>query len=341
MRAERHRGGRARADPLEQALRDLLGNGDSGNRTALVETDAPGRKIGAVEEHRHCACTRGIGHGHVRIRSCVQESGAARDEAESAAVEEVEQRDGTAVSDGRGGLGPRRPDPRVDGPVRCHRACKRSQPVELDVEADAQDDAHLSVARTEIHGANRERSRSTARTRHAAETRACRTVVSGRSRDQGVEPRRPGRRPGQRPVGERGERLGDADQRDARGVVRISIRVGINRTFEAREDLVGASVNGPACGGVPLPPRHADRQERGAGCHARERPGPAGADEEACHLRAVTLQLGRLVGLGRRQRACVAADDVDSAGDSTAKERMCAVDAGVEQSNRHAAAVLV
>ena len=53
------------------------------------------------------------------------------------------------------------------------------------------------------------------------------------------------------------------------------------------------------------------------------------------------LELSRLVRARGRQRAGFTADDVDAARDTTAQEGLGTIDARVEQSDRHAAAVLV
>jgi len=55
----------------------------------------------------------------------------------------------------------------------------------------------------------------------------------------------------------------------------------------------------------------------------------------------VPLELSRLVRARGRQRAGLAADDVDAARDPTAQEGLGAIDTRVEQSNRYPAAVLV
>ena len=65
----------------------------------------------------------------------------------------------------------------------------------------------------------------------------------------------------------------------------------------------------------------------------------AAADEQARDLRAVALEPHRLVGVRARERATVGIEHVDAVEQPVADERVRHVDAGVEQGDRHAAAV--
>ena len=99
----------------------------------------------------------------------------------------------------------------------------------------------------------RERAGRPSRARDRTESRAGRQVVAGRRHDQGVQLQRAvdGARLGR--VGEGDVRLGQPDHRDARRVVRVAVPVRVDRGLEAGDQLVAASVDGPAAGDVPLP----------------------------------------------------------------------------------------
>ena len=322
-------------------MRHVLGNGDRGDRSALVEADPACRKIRAVEEHRNGSRLCGVRNRAIGIDSGREQRGTARDETRTAAVEEVEQRNGSAIADGLGCQRSRRADSHIEGPSGRYGSGEWAHPVELDPKSCAQHDAHLSEARPEIGRTDRQDCRRPARARDAAVAGTGGPIVSGGSNHQRVESRRARGSPRKGAVGKTGERLRDADQRDTRGIVRIAVAVRVDRPLEPGEDLVGASVHRPARGRVSLPARDADRQHRRTRCNTRERAGTAGADEQARHLRAVPLELSRLVRARSRQRAGLAADDVDAACDTTAQEGLGTIDAGVEQGDRHAAAVLV
>ena len=77
-----------------------------------------------------------------------------------------------------------------------------------------------------------------------------------------------------RPVREGGERLGDADDRNARGVEDVAVGVRVDRPLEAGEQLVGAAVDGEAAVGARLPAGDSDRQDRRAGRDALDAAGP-------------------------------------------------------------------
>ena len=68
-------------------------------------------------------------------------------------------------------------------------------------------------------------------------------VVPGRDDDERVELGRAGDRARERAVGEGGERLDHADERDPRRVVRVAVAVRVDRALEPGEQLVGARVD--------------------------------------------------------------------------------------------------
>ena len=142
-----------------------------------------------------------------------------------------------------------------------------------------------------------------------------------------------------RPVGERGERLGDADDRDARRVEHVAVGVGVDRQLEAGQQLVGSAVDGESAFGARLPAGDADRQDRRARRDAPDTSRTAAADEQARDLRAVTLESHRLVRVRARNGASVGIEHVDSVEQPVADERVRHVDAGVEQGDRHASTV--
>ena len=231
--------------------------------------------------------------------------------------------------------------PTSSGVSRRHRPGERAHPVELDAKPRAQHDAHLSEARPKIDGADRQHRRCSARAGDAAVAGTCRTIVPGGSDDERVESSRTRGSARDRAVGKTGERLRNADECDTRRVVRIAVAVRVDRSLEPGENLVRASVHRPARGRVALPPRDTDRQHRRARCNTRECAGTAGADQQTGHLRTVPLELSRLVRARSRQCAGLTTDDVDASRDATAQEGLGTIDTRIEQSDRHAAAVLV
>ena len=144
-------------------------------------------------------------------------------------------------------------------------------------------------------------------------------------------------RPRQRAVRERGERLDERDERDPGRVVRVAVAVRVDGALEAREELVGAGVDRVAAAVVGLPPGDADREHGRAGSDAAEPRGPPGADEQAGHLRAVALELGRVGRLRVRARVRPVPDHVEAVEHVAVQVRLVQVDARVEQRDRHAA----
>ena len=120
----------------------------------------------------------------------------------------------------------------------------------------------------------------------------------------------------------------------------VAVAVRVDRAVEAGDQLVGARVDDAAALGVGLPAGDADREDGRARRHPVQAAGPAGADEQPGHLRSVPLHLGRLLrarpGVGRGG----AVDEVETGIDATVEVRLRPVDAGVEQRDREAAAVV-
>ena len=166
-------------------------------------------------------------------------------------------------------------------------------------------------------------------------------VVPGRRDDERVEGERPAGGPRERPVGEGGERLDHADERDPGGVVRVAVVVRVDRALEPGDQLVGARVDRPRRPSASRcqPATRIGKTSR-AGRDAREAGRPAGADEDPGELRAVALELERIVRAGRRQRRS-RPPSTTSIPSWTRPRRygLRAVDAGVEQRDRDAAPV--
>ena len=125
------------------------------------------------------------------------------------------------------------------------------------------------------------------------------------------------------------------------GVVRVAVAVRVDRALEAGDQLVGARVDERPPARRRLPAGDADRQDRRAGRGAVQAAGAAGAGEEPGELGAVPLDLRR-VAAGSRARlaSSLPFDDVEPRQDLSAEIRMGEVDAGVEQRDRDAAAVV-
>ena len=135
------------------------------------------------------------------------------------------------------------------------------------------------------------------------------------------------------------ERRREGDERDACGVVRVAVVVRVDGAVETCDQLVAARVDRPVPERIGLPACDAHRQHRGTGRDAGEPRRPAGADEQARHLRAVALDLRRIVGLRRCQRAGIPPITSIPCLDAAAQIRNRRIDAGVEQRDRHAAPV--
>ncbi len=230
-------------------------------------------------------------------------------------------------------------DLEVEPPGGAHDARDRGRAVEQRGQPGAHDDARTVRARPRVHRADRERRGRSARAGDVAVACARVAVVPRRRDDERVERQRSLRGARLGPVGEAGERLGERDERDAGRVVRVAVVVRVDGAVEPGDQLVAARVDGPVPEGVGLPAGDADRQDGGAGGDAGEAGRPAAADEQAGHLRAVALDLRRVVGLRGRERVRVAPDHVDALLDAPAQIGDGGVDAGVEEGDRHAPAV--
>ena len=179
--------------------------------------------------------------------------------------------------------------------MRSGRTGERELPVEQDTEAGAHDDPDRRGLPAQVRSADGECGRSAAGATDAAVVRACRSFVPGRHDDERVELGRAGDSQRHRPVREGGERLGDADDRNARGIQDVTVGVRVDRALEAGQQLVGAAVDGEAAVGARLPAGDSDRQDRRARGDALEAARAATSRDQPCHLRAVALEPRRIV----------------------------------------------
>ena len=212
-------------------------------------------------------------------------------------------------------------------------------PIELDVQAGAEHDADLAEVAAQVDRADRQRRGRAAGTGDAAVARACRAVVARRRDDERVEPCGTGGRTRERAVGERRERLGDADERDARRVVRVAVGVRVDGALEPGEHLVGSARRRPS-------PRSRRAASPRRGSAAASRPAQRRTARRGRPTRRRALPSRSRAARAPPARPAVAAarasapaDDVDPRCDAPAQERMRTVDAGVEQRDRDAAAV--
>jgi hypothetical protein len=124
-------------------------------------------------------------------------------------------------------------------------------------------------------------------------------------------------------------------------VVRIAVVVRIDGAFEAGDDLVGPRVHGRRTPRIGLPAADPDREDRRACRDAGEVRWTARADDHSGQLRAMTLELSRVVGLrrGGGRAALGVAEQVDAAANLADEVRVPRVDARVEERDRNAASV--
>ena len=334
---------RRRASQRSRAARPRARSPTTGTGTPSSRPSEPPAGPVAVEDDRARAGPRGVHDRGLRRLAGGDERRPAGDAAEARRVEErldVRGRPPSAPASPSSG----RRD--LQAQLLAGRTAPASgmPPVEHDLEARAERRrARRATRRAQVGRADGERSGRAARAGDAAEVAsaalASRPVVPGGRDDERVElaarPRPPARAARRRTR----ERLGDADQRDARRVVRVAVAVRVDRTLEAGEDLVGARVDGAAPGCVALPAGDADREDRRARRDAREAGRAARADEDAGELGSVPLELGLVVGVRRGEREVAPADDVDAVLDAAAQIGLRAVDARVEQRDRDASPV--
>ena len=114
--------------------------------------------------------------------------------------------------------------------------------------------------------------------------------------DERVEPERSVDGAGCRIVCKGRVRRCHSDERDARGVVGVAVRVRVDRALEPGDQLVGAGIEGKAAAPVRLPACDANRQDRRAARDAVRGRWAAVADEDASHLRPVSLDFERTTG---------------------------------------------
>ena len=315
-----------------------LGNAQHRDGHGLVQADASSRKRVAEEDDGPRAGLRRLGRGVPGIGSGRDERGLTRDEAEPVLVEELAELRGRTLLER--GLAQRRcAEPERKPLLGGDRSGERSLPVEQDPEPGSQHEMHRGRGVTKVRGADRERGPRPAGPGDAAVAGPREAVVAGRGDDERVEPEGSGDRPRGRAVLERGERLGNPDERDPRRVECDAVGVRIDCALEPGNELVGATVDGPAPGRLSLPARDPDREHRrpaGDAVHLRR---AFRADEQAGELGAVPLEAGRVVGAGLRLGILVSVDHVEALAHLPEHVRMVRLDAGVEQRDRHAGPV--
>ena len=121
--------------------------------------------------------------------------------------------------------------------------------------------------------------------------------------------------------------------------MRVAVAVRIDRALEPRQHLVRAAELRPVSRDITLPARDANGQQRRTWRDPSHPAGTTRADDQSRHLRPVALEHRRLVRFRRGFRARIAADGVDPGRHASPQEGLRAVDAGVEQRDRHAAPV--
>ena len=159
------------------------------------------------------------------------------------------------------------------------------------------------------------------------------------SDDERVEPQRTGDGPRGGAVLERCERLGDSDERDPRRVERDAVGVRVDRALEPGDELVGPAEDRPPPPGLPLPAGDADRKHARAAGDAVHLGRAFRPHEQARQLRAVPLETRRVLRARLRDGVVVLVDDVEAFAHLAEEVWMGRLDPGVEQRDRHAAAV--
>ena len=291
-------GRRQRAD----RPRELGWEADDGHARRHVEAERAGRKR-TVDENRSSSGRRRlldlfVGEPAARKQCC-----GTGDRAHAVLAEEAGDataRDGARDRHQLGSHGVRR------------SAAQRKDAVEDDAQARPQVDANGGRLTSAVRRSDGERRWSSARAGDAPEDRPRPAVVTRRCDDEHVERGRPGHGASERPVGERGVRLGHADERDSGGIVRVPVVVRVDRGLEPGEQLVGARVHRVAALGIRLPAGHSDREDRSAGRDTVQASRPVRAGDDPRQLRAVALRTAA----DRRMRLGNAAasrrDDVDT-----------------------------
>ena len=262
----------------------------------LVDAETPGRQPHPVEEH--CGGTRTR-----RSLRDVARSGAGRDECRPSRHEAepppVEER-----TDPRRRPGSRPCHSHLErGARRGRRPGKRDDGVHQNPEAGANHEPRTVGRAAQVGGADGERRGRAARACDAPERGAGGAVVACGRDDEGSEPCRALGRLGDGIVGEGGEGRSESDQGDSRRVVRVAVRIRVDRALEACDDLVSPRVDRPVARRIRLPARNTHRQHRGAGGDAGDSRRPARSHEDAGELGAVLLDTRRLAGLRPRQCA--------------------------------------
>ena len=264
------------AERRAQARRFRRAEPDHRHGHQPVDAQTAGRQARAVQQHRGRTRARRC-RGHCAgIAARRNQRRPAGDEAEAPPVEECLDSGATRPPRPGRGCATRRPSAccGATAPASGTTASSRtSSPARTTRRT-------RSASRPQVGGADGERRRRAAGAGDAPEVRAGGAVVPGGGDDERPEPGRALDRARDGLVGEGRERLGEPDERDPRRVVRVAVRVRVDRAVEPGDELVAARVDRPAARGVRLPAGDADRQDRRPGRDAGEAGRPARADEQ-------------------------------------------------------------
>ena len=203
-----------------------------------------------------------------------------------------------------------------------HRSSERLHAGDEHAEPREEEDVAGRAAAARVDRAHGERGRRAARPADAAVGRPGGPVVSGRGDEERVEgggSRGSGR---ERAVGERGEGLDDADERDPGGVVGVTVLVRVDCELDPGQELVGAAVDGDAARRIGLPAGDADRKQRRSRRDPLQAGRSVGAGDEARHLGAVPLGPPRNGRVLTRARIADRVEDVEAAEQRAANVRM-------------------
>ena len=209
------------------------------------------------------------------------------DAAVAVAVEETGEAAGRADHSRSGGR--QRNDRSRHRDRRGHHPAQRLHAGDEDPKPREEQDVAGRAAASGVDRTGGESRGRSARAADAAVRRACRSSLPAGATTSDVERRRACRGGGERTVGERRERLDDADEGNAGSIVGVAVLVGIDGELEAGEKLVGAPIDGDSARGIGLPARDPDRHQDCIGSDAVEIVGAVRADDEAGHLGAVAL----------------------------------------------------
>jgi hypothetical protein len=195
-----------------------------------VETErARGKR--PVHEHGQCSAPGRLFDRLVGEPASRQQHGSTRNRAFAGCVEVASDSSGDHATRDRDDIG---------GHRLGRGSAERKDAVEQNAQAGA--NVHANGRRREpaVGGCHGQRGGRTPGPGDAPERRAGTTVVPGGCDDEHVECRRARDGARKRAVGEGGVRLGQPDERDAHGVVRVSVVVRVYRSLEPGEQLIGS-----------------------------------------------------------------------------------------------------